>query len=145
MNSRWLIILAFVSAAGCTALGAMAARQAHAAALAKKRVFEMRVYHTDNAKMAEAMHARFRDHTCKLFKKHGMDLIGFWIPQDDKTKLVYILGYPDRDAAKKSWQTFMEDPEWKKVYAESPEKAGGKIVTKVDSTFMEPADYSEIQ
>ena len=109
------------------------------------RVFEMRTYFTDNADMARAMHARFRDHTCNLFQKHGMDLVGFWIPQEDQTKLVYILAFPSKEAAQASWQAFRNDPEWQKVFAESHEKAGGKIVTKVESVWLDPTDYSPIR
>src|SRR5947209_20317354 len=69
------------------------------------RVFEIRTYYAAPGKM-KALHARFRDHTCKLFEKHGMALIGFWNPTDPKEaekKLVYILAFPSREAAEKSW------------------------------------------
>ena len=45
------------------------------------RVFELRIYHANSGKM-KALHARFKDHTNKLFKKHGMEIIGFWSPID---------------------------------------------------------------
>ena len=106
------------------------------------RVFEMRTY-TANPGRAEAMHKRFREHTCKLFQKHGMELVGFWVPQEDKSKLVYILAFASRDAAKKSWAAFSADPEWKQVYAESHKE--GVIVGKVESVFMDPTDYSSIK
>jgi hypothetical protein len=108
------------------------------------RVFELRTY-TPYPGRAEAMNKRFRDHTCELFKKHGMELIGFWTPQDakDKDKLVYILAFPSRDAATASWKAFQDDPEWKRVYAESHKD--GKIVEKVESVFMDPTDYSPVK
>jgi hypothetical protein len=109
------------------------------------RVFEMRTYDTDNADMARAMHARFRDHTCRLFRKHGMDLVGFWIPRDEPTKLIYLLAFPSKEAAEASWRAFRDDPEWQRVFAESHEKAGGKIVTKVESVWLDPTDYSPIR
>lgn len=109
------------------------------------RVFEMRIYHTENEKMAEAMHARFRDHTRRLFRKHGMELVGFWVPREEKTKLVYILAHASREAADESWRNFREDPEWQRVRRESHEKAGGEIVSKVESIFMDPTDYSDIR
>src|SRR5262245_25579982 len=70
----------------------------------EQRVFEMRTYYAHPGKM-EALHARFRDHTCKLFEKHGMTLIGFWSPMDKKQadeKMVYILAFPSKAAAEKS-------------------------------------------
>ena len=110
------------------------------------RCFEMRTYYALPGKF-EAMHARFRDHTCALFKKHGMELVGFWIPTDkdkgaDKT-LVYILAHKSREEAKKSWAAFSNDPEWKK--AREASEANGKIVEKADVVFMSATDYSPMK
>ncbi|MCI0637694.1 MAG: NIPSNAP family protein [Gemmataceae bacterium] len=109
------------------------------------RVFEMRVYYAEPGKM-DALHARFRNHTNKLFEKHGMTLIGYWSPIDAKQaqeKLIYILAYPSEAAAKKSWKDFGSDPEWKKVKAET--EKNGKLVTKAESVYMNPTDYSPIK
>lgn len=110
------------------------------------RVFEMRTYYTAPGKMTD-LHARFRDHTCGLFKKHGMELIGFWEPVDEKSgkgeKMVYILAYPSREAAAASWKAFGADPEWQKARTES--EKNGKIVTKVESVFLNGLDYSAIK
>ena len=60
---------------------------------------------------------RFRDHTAALFKKHGMENVGYWTPQDDAGKaeqLIYSSPYPSREAAKASWAAFSADPEWKR-------------------------------
>lgn len=110
------------------------------------RCFEMRTYYAMPGKF-EAMHARFRDHTCALFKKHGMELVGFWIPTDkdkgaDKT-LVYILAHKSRDEAKKSWAAFVNDPAWKKAQTES--EANGKIVEKAEVVFLSATDYSPMK
>jgi hypothetical protein len=110
------------------------------------RCFEMRTYYAMPGKL-EDLNKRFRDHTCRLFQKHGIELIGFWIPQDkDKgaeTKLIYILAHKSRDAAKKSYASFGADPEWKKVVGES--EANGKLVEKIESVFMSATDYSAIK
>jgi hypothetical protein len=109
------------------------------------RVFEVRTYTTEPGKL-DALHARFRDHTTKLFEKHGMTNIGYWTPVDEprsKDTLIYILAHASREAAEKSWQAFMSDPEWQKVRAES--EAAGKIVSKVESVFLRPTDYSRIK
>src|ERR1700738_4316547 len=97
------------------------------------RVFEMRTYYAAPGKM-EALHARFRNHTNKLFVKHGMTLIGFWSPTDPeqaKQKMVYIPAFPSREAAAKSWKAFQEDPDWKEAKAAS--EKDGKLVDKVES------------
>src|SRR5271169_4706994 len=86
------------------------------------RVFELRTYSTNDGKLTD-LHKRFRDHTCQLLKKHGAELIGFWTPTDEKdgkgAKLIYLVAFPSREAAKKTWDAFGKDPEWRKVYAES--------------------------
>jgi len=92
------------------------------------------------------LQARFRDHTCKLFEKHGMTIIGFWNPVDPQSadaKLIYLLAFPSRDAARKSWSAFMQDPEWKQA-REASEK-GGRLVNRVESVFLNPTDYSPLK
>lgn len=109
------------------------------------RVFELRTYHTPDGKLDNLL-ARFREHTIDLFNKHGMTSIGYWVPTDEPLKgktLIYILAHPSRETAKANWAAFLSDPEWKKVSAAS--EANGKIVEKVDSVFMEPADFSMIK
>ncbi len=109
------------------------------------RVFELRTYYANPGKM-EALHARFRNHTNALFKKHGMTIIGFWSPRDPKEaerKLVYILAYPSKDAADKSWKAFRDDPAWKKAKDDS--EVNGVLVEKVDSLYLNPTDYSPIK
>ena len=110
------------------------------------RCFEMRTYYAAPGKF-EALNARFRDHTCALFKKHGMENVGYWIPADkDKgasNTLVYILAHKSREDAKKSWAAFINDPDWKKAQKES--EANGKLVEKMESVFLSATDYSLIK
>lgn len=107
------------------------------------RVFELRTYYAHPGKMA-ALDARFRDHTCKLFEKHGMTLIGFWQPVEKADEvLVYLLAFPNLDAAEKAWQAFRNDPEWQK--AKTASETDGEIVKKVDRVFLRPTDYSKLK
>ena len=109
------------------------------------RVFEMRTYYTHPGKLPD-LHKRFREHTNKLFVKHGMELVGYWTPADgDGTEdtLVYILAYPNREARETSWKAFLNDPNWKEVYAESHKD--GPIVKKVEARFLLPTDYSPVR
>jgi hypothetical protein len=139
MSSQHLLTLfAVVAAAG---IGFQLGRTTTANA-ATNRVFEIRTYTAEPGKL-EALHARFRDHTVQIFKKHGMTSVGYFAPTDEplsKNTLIYVLAFPNRDAAKKSWDEFRADPEWQKVQKES--EANGKLVTKVDSVFADPTDYS---
>lgn len=109
------------------------------------RVFEIRTYTANEGKL-DALHARFRNHTTRLFEKHGMTNVGYWTPQDaplSQNTLIYILAHPSRDAAKKSWDAFRNDPEWLKARSES--EAPGAIVSKVESVFMSATDYSPMK
>ena len=109
------------------------------------RVFEIRTYTAEDGKL-DALNARFRDHTTKLFEKHGITSIGYWIPADEprsKNTLIYIVAHASREAAKQNWQEFQNDPEWQNVKAES--EANGKLVTKVESVYVNPTDYSPLK
>lgn len=104
------------------------------------RCYEMRIYYAAPGKL-DALNARFRDHTCKLFLKHGMENIGYWMPlENPDRKLIYVLAYPSREARDKSWKGFMADPDWKAAHKAS--EANGKLVDKLESIFLEATDYS---
>jgi hypothetical protein len=108
-------------------------------------VYELRTYTTHPGKL-EALHNRFRNHTIKLFEKHGMTNLMYWVPQDEPLKsntLIYVLKHKSRQAAEASWKAFREDPVWLKVKAES--EAAGPIVQKVESVFMDIVPYSPMK
>ena len=144
MRALWAALTVFA----CAAFGLAGGPSAPATKGGKKvdaRVFELRTYYAAPGKM-EALHARFREHTNKLFEKHGMTIIGFWVPTDPKEaeeKLVYILAFPSREAATKSWEAFRNDPAW--VEAKKESEKDGVLVKKVDSVFLNPTDYSPIK
>jgi hypothetical protein len=105
-------------------------------------VYELRVYHCYEGKLPD-LHRRFREHTMKIFEKHGMKNIAYWTPMDDPQKsnmLYYVIAHPSREAAAANWKAFGEDPEWKAV--QSASEANGKIVEKVESTFLTLTDFS---
>ena len=105
--------------------------------------YELRVYHPHPGKL-EALNARFREHTLKLFEKHGMRNVAYWVEQPNEQapegKVIYVLAFPSREAREASWKAFVADPDWQAV--QSASEANGKLVAKVDSTFMSLADYS---
>ena len=116
-----------------------------AAAFAQNRVYELRTYTCPEGKLPDLL-KRFREHTIEIFNRHGMESIGYWIPQDaekSKNTLMYIISHASREQAAKNWAEFSADPEWKKVSAES--QVNGKIVSKVDSVFMDPTDFSKLK
>lgn len=110
----------------------------------ESRVYELRIYTCNEGKL-DALLARFRNHTCKLFEKHGIGNVGYWVPVDkengSETTLIYVVEHKSREAAKESWKAFGADPEWQVARKASEE--GGKILAKApESIFMTPTDYS---
>ena len=113
--------------------------------LAFGKIYELRTYTFEPGKL-DALKARFRDHTVRIFNKHGMESVGYWVPEDPERSsntLIYILAHPSREAADKNWKEFADDPEWKKVQAES--EANGKIVQKVERVWMDPTEFSKLK
>jgi len=110
-----------------------------------ERFFELRIYTTAPGRL-DALNKRFREHTNRLFEKHGMELVGYWTPvegPESENTLIYILAYPSREARDAAWQAFRDDPEWQKAREES--ERDGKIVEKVESKVLTPTDYSPIK
>lgn len=104
------------------------------------RCYEMRVYYAAPGKLEE-LHARFRNHTIKLFEKHAITNIGYWTPADNtENKLIFVLSYPDRAAREASWKTFGADPEWQA--AKKASETNGTLVARMTSTFLSATDFS---
>src|SRR2546423_4361827 len=104
------------------------------------RCFELRTYYAAPGKLDD-LHARFRDHTVKIFEKHGMVNVGYWVPiENPENKLIYLLAFPSRDAREKAWKEFGGDPEWKA--AQKASEVNGRLVTNVVSVLLSTTDYS---
>jgi hypothetical protein len=110
------------------------------------RCFELRTYTAAPGKL-EALHARFRDHTNAIFTKHGMTMVGYWVPSEaDKganNTLVYLLAFPSRAARDKAWEDFRVDPDW--VAARTASEVDGKLTDKVESLLLTATDYSAMK
>ena len=109
------------------------------------KVYELRTYYAMPGKL-EDLHKRFREHTMKIFAKHGMKVTGFWGPADkeqgSENKLIYVLEFSSREAMTKAWADFGKDPEWQA--ARKASEANGKLVEKVESIVMGDTDYSKV-
>lgn len=105
-------------------------------------LYELRTYHTPEGKL-DALNARFRNHTMKLFEKHGMKNIMYWVPVDQPNTLIYVIAHKDKETAAASWKAFIADPEWKKVAEET--QRDGNLVEKAESVYMTATDYSPHQ
>ncbi len=102
-------------------------------------LYEWRTYHPAAGK-AEALHRRFAEHTRRLFARHGMREIGYFVPEGVAGPVYYMLAYPDRAARDTAWAAFRADPEWQRVKAES--ELDGPLVERIDSVFLHPTPYS---
>jgi len=140
-----LIILALGVLLGTGLLRTGLVAQQTAESSSMTHVFEQRTYTTHPGRL-DALVMRFRDHTTRLFEKHGMINIGYWIPSDpplSENTLIYILAYPSREAREESWAAFRADPDW--VAAAAASQVDGQIVMGVESVFMDPTDFSAIR
>jgi hypothetical protein len=109
------------------------------------RVFELRTYTAHEGKLGNVV-GRFRDHTMRIFARNGIASVGYFTPEDapmSANTLVYILAHPSRDAAKKNWDAFRNDPEWQKVKAET--EANGPIVEKIVSVYLDATNFSPMK
>ena len=144
LKNGWLVLAeTVVFLAGLSAGSLLQSGIAHAQAA--KHVYELRTYTAPEGKLAD-LHTRFRDHTVRIFNKHGMKSVIYLAPQDapdSQNTLIYVLEHPSREAAKKAWADFQADPEWVKVAADS--QVNGRIVSKVVSVFADPTDYSPMK
>lgn len=132
---------ALLPAAGLAAALAMPTADAPAQDKPAAKLYEMRVYYAQPGKL-DALNARFRDHTVKLFAKHGMTNVGYFVPEGEnkENKLVYFLAFPDKAARDASFKAFVADPAWKAAAAAS--EKDGKLIVKIDSVFLTATDYS---
>jgi hypothetical protein len=114
-------------------------------AQAGKRVFELRTYTTPEGKLGD-LQARFRNHTVKLFERHGITNVGYFVPQDapaSQNTLIYLIAHKDRESAKQNWAAFQKDPEWRAAFQES--QKNGPLQSQVQSVFMDPTDFSALK
>ncbi len=142
--------LSLLFSAALGAVGALAAVRVSAtpsgSLAADSRCFELRTYTAAPGKL-EALHARFRDHTNAIFTKHGMTMVGYWVPSEaDKgaaNTLVYLLAFPSRAARDKAWDEFRVDPAW--IAARNASEVDGKLTDKVESLLLTATDYSPMK
>jgi hypothetical protein len=147
MNARRLVTVSVLGVvfAGGFVLGGLVKPWSVVNAQAGRRVYELRTYTSPDGKLGD-LQARFRDHTVKLFERHGITSVGYFVPQDapqSQNTLIYILAHKDRESAKQNWAAFQKDPEWQAVYKESSKN--GPLQTQVLSVFMEPLDFSQLK
>tara|TARA_B100001123_G_C15286350_1_gene1015760 strand:- start:1280 stop:1744 length:465 start_codon:yes stop_codon:yes gene_type:complete len=106
------------------------------------RTYELRTYTAADGKLDNLL-ARFRDHTMRIFEKHGMTNHGYWLPQDEELRqntLIYLISHDSRAAGEESWRNFGQDPEWQRVSEES--QRDGRIIAGLERIWLDPTDFS---
>ena len=111
----------------------------------QQQLYELRVYTAAPGKL-DALHARFRDHTLRLFERHGIRSVGYWTGADgpERDKLYYLLAYPDRDARERRLvRGIAKDPEFLQAVAAS--EKDGKLTAGTESILLAPTAYSPMR
>ena len=141
-----IALLAATFAAGFVARGGLPGELVASAqtggAQAGGRVFELRTYVVPEDKLAP-LNTRFKDHTMRLFQKHGITNIAYFTPMDApkaKNTLVYLIAHPSREKAAENWKAFGSDPDW-----QAAAKASGVPRPEIESVFMTATDYSPLK
>jgi hypothetical protein len=109
------------------------------------RALEVRRYTANEGKL-DALVKRMRDGETKLFEQHGMKGVFYSVaaePPESQNTFIYVLSHESREAAKKSWDDFRNDPAWKALRDAS--EVNGPLVGKVESTFVTPTDFSPVK
>src|SRR4051794_6092710 len=134
MFNRILQVLFFIAAAFVLTVPAQAQSTTH--------IYELRTYTAHEGRLNDVLN-RFRDHTVRIFARHGMVSVGYWVPKDQPNTLIYVLQHPSREAADKNWDAFRKDAEW--IAARDASIVNGQIVAKTQSVFMDPAAFSALK
>jgi hypothetical protein len=106
-------------------------------------IYELRIYRANPGKLG-ALSARFRDHTCRLFEKHGIKNVGYWVTSigGRNDELWYMLGYEDLAQREQAWASFLADPDWQKARADS--EKDGPLVHHIENRILNPTSYSPL-
>jgi len=134
---RWFVVVVLFISASLTSGPVLALEAEH-------RVFELRTYTTHEGRLA-ALEARFRDHTMRLFEKHGMQNVGYWIPDDKPNTLIYIIVHENGAAVTENWRAFGDDPEWRAVATQSRKDGPILVEGGIQSRFLHATDYSPLK
>jgi len=148
MTAKRLLFFSLMTAtsiSGCMIGNTITVEEEANAGAETDQVFELRTYTAAEGKFDDLL-ARFRDHTLRIFEKHGMTNVGYWTPQDEPLStntLIYVLAHPSREEAEQSWRDFSSDPEWQSVAEES--QRDGRLIVGLERVFLDPTDFSPIR
>ena len=148
MTAKRLLFFSLMTAtsiSGCMIGNTITVEEEANAGAETDQVFELRTYTAAEGKFDDLL-ARFRDHTLRIFEKHGMTNVGYWTPQDEPLStntLIYVLAHPSREEAEQSWRDFSSDPEWQSVAEES--QRDGRLIVGLERVCLDPTGFSPMR
>jgi hypothetical protein len=106
-------------------------------------IYELRIYTATPDKMPDLL-ARFRNHALKIFERHDIKSIGYWLNHigGRNDELIYIVAFDDMAQREKAWAAMGADPDWQKIRGES--NKDGNIVHHITNQIMVPTDFSPL-
>ena len=123
-------------------LGVFVGHLPTASAETSDRVVEIRTYTAADGKL-DALAKRMGTDERRFFEKYGMKSVLYSVAADpplSQNTFIYILSHESREAAKKSWASVLQDPEFKALIEKS-----GRLSTKAEVMFVKPTDYSPVK
>ena len=111
-----------------------------------RRLFELRLYESHSERAHRAKVRMFTEMgEVDIFRRVGLTPVFFarTLVGPRMPNLVYMLVHENMAAREKSWSTFSNDDEWKKLRA-TPGYSDPEIVSNITTVFLRPAAYSQI-
>jgi hypothetical protein len=110
------------------------------------RIFELRMYESDNGSTLARKIKMFNDAEIGIFKRLGMQPVFFGetIVGGRMPNLVYMLSFENLAAREKLWQAFGADPEWQKLRSQ-PGNSDAEIVSNITNAILRPLPFSDIR
>lgn len=107
-------------------------------------IIELRIYHCVPGRL-NALNDRFTNTTLGLWKKYGIEQVGFWttLVGPDNQALTYMLKWDSLAERETKWNGFQADPEWQAKRALS--EADGAIVDRIENQLLAPTAYSALR
>lgn len=110
------------------------------------RIFELRMYESDNGSTLSRKIKMFNDGEIGIFKRLGMRPVFFGetIIGRNMPNLVYMLSFENLAARESLWKAFGDDPEWKQLRSK-PGNSDAEIVSNIGNAILRPLPFSQIR
>lgn len=107
-------------------------------------VYELRVYHCAQGRLP-ALHRRFQEATLPLWKRHGIEAVGFWTTEvgPSNQALTFMVRWASLAERERTWATFSADPEW--LQERERFEREGPIVARIENQLLAPTAYSPLR